>query len=403
MAKLLRIAGLGLGLLLGGLAQAEVLSQTVVERVVQGQRASVQVALAGADQLKIVRLYFKRAADAQYNFVVLKPLGGGLFTAELPAVGENISAIDYRIVTQSADGVVYKSPKYSIPVVAGIAGATALNAGFVDVYSEAPEALTNKDGFKDNVRYTYNASQVAQGAAAGAAVAGAGAAEGAFTALGWGAVGVGVAGGAAVASSSGGSSKSSSRSTASGGSTTTETNTAGSSSGPASPDGSDDFDLADIIGVPNYSNCNSNYVVITRDTYGSEPEYKYVYQVRNGAVVQWGLVDAYTGQCRPINVKVTDDIGGVTPVSGGNESGSETAGSGSNTSDNSGGIALPGGRSRSASFSSRTSSNIEIDFPNCSGGGEKICMEDLADDPDYEVISTFPCGSEATLQFYCDE
>lgn len=395
MAKFVRIAGCCLALVLGNLAQAEVLSQTAVESVVQGQRASVQVALAGADQLKVVRVYFKRAADAQYNFVVLKPIGGGLFAAELPAVGENISAIDYRIVTQSADGAVFKSPKYSIPVVAGAAGAAALNAGFVDVYSEAPEALTNKDGFKDNVRYTYNASQVAQGAAAGAAVAGAGAAEGAFTALGWGAVGVGVAGGAAAASSSSGSSRSSSRNTAEGGSSSTETNTGGSSSGPASTGSGDDFDLADIIGVPGYSNCNSNYAVITRDIFGSEPGYKYAYQVRNGVVVQWGLVDAYSGQCRPVNVKVTDDIGSVSPV------GEDENDSTSNKDE----TQILRGSVRSVSILSRTSrlGDRESSFPDCSGNGEKVCMEDLADNPDYEVISAFPCSSEATLQFYCDE
>lgn len=196
----------------------------------QGQRAVISIKVDNPQGLKVARVYFKGGLDQKYNFVVLNHQGGGVFTAELPAPGANLKEIDYRIVTQSADGSVYKSPLHTIDVAAGgasaagAAAAAAVAGGFISVYSELPQDLSsNSSSFDDNLKVTYNASRVSTSAGdlalaeggsgvvggsakTGAAVAGGGGmSTGTQIALGATAIGVG---GVAASNASSGDSKS---------------------------------------------------------------------------------------------------------------------------------------------------------------------------------------------------
>lgn len=197
--------------------------------VVSGQRALIKVQLDNPQGVKVARVYFKGGLDKKYNFVVLNHQGGGVFTAELPAPGANLKEIDYRIVTQSADGAVYKSPLHTINVAAGGASAAgaavaaAAAGGFISVYSELPQDLSSSSSsFDDNLKVTYNASRVSTSAGdlalaeggsgvvggsakTGAAVAGGGMSTGTQIALGATAIGVG---GVAASNANSGDSKS---------------------------------------------------------------------------------------------------------------------------------------------------------------------------------------------------
>ena len=337
---------------------AEIISQVVPQTVAQGQRLGVQVSLANADKLKVVRLYFKRGVDTQYNFVVLNPQSNGVFSAELPATGTEIQAIDYRIVTQSVEGNVFKSPVFTVPV-SGVAPAAA-SQGFVSVFSEVPEPLTDKIGFKDNIRYTYNASQVTTASVGGAGAAGAAAAagsQGTMGVVGWGAVGAATVGGAAVATSSTRENESKPAATveAAPGSDTPSTDAAGGG-----------FDLGEEIGVPGFEQCTPNFVALSTTVVSGSPDYREIYRVNNGYIVEWARLDAANGNCLSFGI-------------------------GGRINDRS---ATGGGRSIA-----RTSGPM---FPHCSED-EPVCSTELLPLGTFEILSTFPCSGSNAQAYVCGQ
>lgn len=337
-------------------ALAELISQVVPQTVAQGQRLGLQVTLGNADKLKVVRLYFKRGVDAQYNFVVLNPQGNGVFSAELPATGVDIKAIDYRVVTQSIDGNVYKSPVFSVPV-SGVAPAAA-SQGFVNVFSEVPEPLTDKLGFKDNIRYTYNASQVTTASVGGAGAAGAAAAagsQGTMGVVGWGAVGAATVGGATVATNSARESETKPAATAA----------APSSDGASTDPAGDGFDLGEEIGVTGLVQCQPNFVALSTVVVNGSPDYRAVYQVSNGYIVQWARLDAANGTCLPFS---PGQIGG--------------------------GGATDGGRGLA-----RTSGLV---FPHCSED-DPVCSTELLPSGVWEILESFPCSGVNTQAYTCGQ
>ena len=166
MDRFIRILGVTALFIATLVSAADLVTVSPLETISQGKRALVSMSIAdGASDIKLARLYFKRGADQKYNFVVFNQQEGGMFTAELPAVGDNVQVVDYKVVTQSADNSIYKSPKFSAQVVKVTGNNSALADGFIQVYSEYPEDETDKDGFEDKIRYVYNASDVSGAAA----------------------------------------------------------------------------------------------------------------------------------------------------------------------------------------------------------------------------------------------
>ncbi len=196
MAKMIKLLTGFLLFQITGWAQAQ-LSHQPVTQVKPGERASITVKVDEGEKLKISRVYFRGSHDQSYNFVVLNHLGRGIYAAQLPAPGAGISTIDYRIVTQSADGSVFKSPKYVVAVSGEATAATP--SGFIAVYSELPQDLSSQnEGFDDNIRMGYNATRVSSGgnewllAEGGGSLPAsvAGGVAGSGSELGWGVAGV---------------------------------------------------------------------------------------------------------------------------------------------------------------------------------------------------------------------
>lgn len=142
-------------------ALANVINHVPVSSTATGQRTLISVDIPNANNFKVTRLYFKSGPQANYNFIVLKQNAQGKFVAEIPAAGPNVNSIDYRIVTQTNAGVISKSPKYSVAVNPLGNGATiGTQTDFINVYSEHPKEFTDRNDFKDNINYTYDAQQV---------------------------------------------------------------------------------------------------------------------------------------------------------------------------------------------------------------------------------------------------
>ena len=142
--------------------------------VTSGERLLVKAKIAGKDGVKLARVYFKTASSERYNFVVLNKGQRGVYSAEIPAAGNAVSAVEYKIVVQNAFGEVYKTEKYSVPVNAATSNEIAQKDGFIDVFSEYPENATETSGFIDNVRYTYGATKLVTSVGSSVSVASSG-------------------------------------------------------------------------------------------------------------------------------------------------------------------------------------------------------------------------------------
>jgi len=134
----------------------------VADNVTAGERLSIKTKIDAKNGVKLARVYFKAADAEKYSFVVLNKGERGVYTADIPAASNSVSAIEYKIVVQNAFGEIYKTEKYAVMVTPTdtIANASA-DAGFIEVYSEYPQDEADTKGFVDQVRYTYGATKIA--------------------------------------------------------------------------------------------------------------------------------------------------------------------------------------------------------------------------------------------------
>lgn len=193
-----------------------------------GERLLIKTKIQGKDGVKLARVYFKTASADRYSFVVLNKGERSVYTAEIPAAGKAVSAIEYKIVVQDAFGEVHKTDKYKVAVSEAASNQVSQSNSFINVFSEYPEETAQPEfsGFVDNVRFTYGVTKLlasttsSVGGVVGSSSASAGSASTATAATGAAttgglsttalvAGGVVVAGGA-VAASGGGSSSGSS-------------------------------------------------------------------------------------------------------------------------------------------------------------------------------------------------
>ncbi len=185
-------------------------AQPLIKR---GERLLVRAKLNTKDGVHLARVYFKSDRGNQYNFVVLNESKRNIYEAELPAVGNDIEAVEYKIVFKDGLGEVYKTDKYSVAVAAGAASTVALS-GFVDVFSEYPEDKSENMGFSDVVRYSYGAGELVTQSGYAASVSSPGAGYVGATGSATGSVSSGVASSAAGSSLAGSSAAAASASSA---------------------------------------------------------------------------------------------------------------------------------------------------------------------------------------------
>jgi len=127
-----------------------------------GDRLTIKTKIDGKNGVKLARVYFKSSEASKYSFVVLNKGERGVYSADIPAASNSVTAIEYKIVVQNAFGEIYKTEKYAVLVSPTDVVATAsTEAGFISVYSEYPENEADSSGFVDKVRYTYSATKIA--------------------------------------------------------------------------------------------------------------------------------------------------------------------------------------------------------------------------------------------------
>ena len=130
--------------------------------VAAGERLKIKAKINAKDGVKLARVYFKAATEANYSFVVLNKGSQNVYSADLPAADTNISSIEYKIVFQNAYGEIYKTEKYRVAVTTTAESVLSQRSenGFIYVYSELPEEDSQSNNFTDNIRYAYGVSKL---------------------------------------------------------------------------------------------------------------------------------------------------------------------------------------------------------------------------------------------------
>ena len=143
-------------------AEGSLIKHKAASSITSGERLNIRTKIDGTEGVSLARVYFKSAQADKYNFVVLNKGDNGIYSANIPAAGNSIATIEYRIVTLNAFGEVFKTDKYSVAVNPNTSNSQPNKDGFIDVFSEYPEDETQDQftGFVDNVRFTYGVTQL---------------------------------------------------------------------------------------------------------------------------------------------------------------------------------------------------------------------------------------------------
>lgn len=77
----------------------------------------VRVAIADADEIREVRLYFKTMASAEYFFLPMTNASRGVFSADLPPAKNDTRGIDYLLLFKNSRGEAHKTRPFRLLVL----------------------------------------------------------------------------------------------------------------------------------------------------------------------------------------------------------------------------------------------------------------------------------------------
>lgn len=207
------------------------------DEVTAGKRITIYAEVEDTQGVDLVRVYFKAADGAHYNFIPMAPgekiekgmfekfkqlgsdFNGTAYTATLPAPANGAKSIEYLLLVKNSENKVVKTQTYTVPVKDS--DDQQVQEAPIKVYTEMAEAPTELTGFADNITFDIVESAGKFGVVAGLystlTTGGEGAVSsgtiaastGGFTttaAVVAGAAAVAVVGGAAVAGGGGGGS-----------------------------------------------------------------------------------------------------------------------------------------------------------------------------------------------------
>jgi hypothetical protein len=209
----------------GAASAATTISHSAIGYFVPAKRINIDARIDDPSGIKLARVYFKPAAQADYLLVPMRPEGASRFVGTIPAPSPGTAKLEYLVLAVNNEGQVSRTDAYTVGGRNSRETPTWQSAPSqepVKVYTELPSAPTPSAAFSDSISMDvvesgarFGAVAGLYGAQAGGAAGGAAGSSGTTTAATTSATagglstaaivgGIAVAGGLAAAASGGG-------------------------------------------------------------------------------------------------------------------------------------------------------------------------------------------------------
>ena len=123
-----------------------------VEEVTAGARIGLEAVVIDDSGVEVVRVYFRAAEAADYNFVSLSSTDNETFTGTLPAPENHSGSFHYLILVKNGNNQVVKTETFTVAVKNNDnAEAAAAENEPITVYTELQQVPAGIPGFNDNL------------------------------------------------------------------------------------------------------------------------------------------------------------------------------------------------------------------------------------------------------------
>ena len=165
----------------GAASAATTISHSAIGYFVPDKRINIDAAISDPSGIKLARVYFKPAAQADYLLVPMRSEGANRFVGTIPAPSASTSKLEYLVLAVNNDGQVSRTDAYTATERASRetpAWQSAPTQEPVKVFTELPTAPAPSAAFSDSVSMDVVESGARFGAVAGLYGAQAGGAAG---------------------------------------------------------------------------------------------------------------------------------------------------------------------------------------------------------------------------------